>query len=168
MSASPCVGSEPQGVAAPEAAADPDRALAERLETIDPVPLCREFLEHGRFVHQQQFLPDNIVARLVAAVTAVEGSVHRNYLPGHKQGGSVSRHTIDALAPCIADLYRSPPLLAWLQRLAGESLQLAPAADPHAYALYFYTQPGDHMGWHYDRSYYRGRRYTLHLGVLDD
>jgi aryl carrier-like protein len=168
MSASPCVGGKPRGVAAPDAAADPDRALAERLKIIDPEPLCREFVEHGGFVHQQQFLPDDITAGLVAAVSAVKGSVNRNYLPGHKQGGSVSRHIIDALAPFIADLYRSPTLVAWLQRLAGERLQLAPAADPHAYALYFYTHPGDHIGWHYDRSYYRGRRYTLLLGVLDD
>ncbi len=40
--------------------------------------------------------------------------------------------------------------------------------DPHAYALYFYTHAGDHIGWHYDTSYYRGRRYTLLLGVIDD
>jgi hypothetical protein len=46
-------------------------------------------------------------------------------------------------------------------------LQLSPADDPHAYALYFYTKPGDHIGWHYDTSYYAGRRYTLLLGVID-
>ena len=40
--------------------------------------------------------------------------------------------------------------------------------DPHAYALYFYTRPGDHIGWHYDTSYYAGRRYTLLIGVIDD
>jgi hypothetical protein len=46
-------------------------------------------------------------------------------------------------------------------------LQLSPADDPHAYALYFYTRAGDHIGWHYDTSYYAGRRYTLLLGVVD-
>src|SRR5262249_49147743 len=29
-------------------------------------------------------------------------------------------------------------------------------------------RPGDHIGWHYDTSYYDGRRYTLLLGVVDD
>jgi hypothetical protein len=43
-----------------------------------------------------------------------------------------------------------------------------PDTDPHAYALYFYTKPGDHIGWHYDTSYYYGRRYTLLLGVVDE
>ena len=93
--------------------------------------------------------------------------MNRNYLPGHKQGGSVSRHTIDRLAPFIAELYRSPALIGWLDELAGERLQVSPADDPHAYALYFYTRAGDHIGWHYDTSYYAGRRYTLLLGVID-
>jgi len=79
----------------------------------------------------------------------------------------VSRHAIDELAPHIAELYRSPPLLQWLGQLAGEALQVSPPDDPHAYALYFYTRPGDHIGWHYDTSYYAGRRYTLLLGVID-
>ncbi len=48
--------------------------------------------------------------------------------------------------------------------LTGERLQLSPPDDPHAYALYFYTRAGDHIGWHYDTSYYAGRRYTLLLG----
>jgi hypothetical protein len=93
--------------------------------------------------------------------------VNRNYLPGHKQGGSVSRHSIDELAPAIAQLYRSAALIEWLGQLAGERLQISPADDPHAYALYFYTQAGDHIGWHYDTSYYAGRRYTVLIGVLD-
>jgi len=108
-----------------------------------------------------------VTAQLVAAAEAVEGSVNRNYLPGHKQGGSVSRHTLDQLAPGVGELYRSPALIGLLEKLAGERLQLSPADDPHAYALYFYTKPGDHIGWHYDTSYYAGRRYTLLLGVLD-
>ena len=58
-------------------------------------------------------------------------------------------------------------LIEWLGQLAGERLQVSPADDPHAYALYFYTQPGDHIGWHYDTSYYAGRRYTVLIGVLD-
>jgi hypothetical protein len=104
----------------------------------------------------------------VAAVAAVNGAVNRNYLPGHKQGGSVSRHTLDALAPFVAQLYRSPALIDWLTQLAGERLQVSPPDDPHAYALYFYTRPGDHIGWHYDTSYYAGRRYTLLIGVIDE
>jgi hypothetical protein len=125
------------------------------------------FAQQGRFLYLEEFLPPDHTARLVAAVSAAAGSVNRNYLPGHKQGGSVSRHTLDLVAPFIAELYRSPALIEWLQTLCGERLQPSPAEDPHAYALYFYTERGDHIGWHYDTSYYAGRRYTVLIGVID-
>jgi hypothetical protein len=125
-------------------------------------------VSQGAFVYLSDFLAPQVTALLVAAVAAVEPAINRNYLPGHKQGGSVSRHTLDQLAPFIAELYRSPALIGLLEKLAGERLQLSPPDDPHAYALYFYTKPGDHIGWHYDTSYYAGRRYTVLLGVLDE
>jgi hypothetical protein len=142
-------------------------ALVSRLESLDVRKLRAEYSAQGAFLSLEDFLPPEITAQLIAAVDAVEGSINRNYLPGHKQGGSVSRHAIDRQAPAIAQLYRSAPLRRWLEQLTGESLQLSPPDDPHAYALYFYTRPGDHIGWHYDTSYYAGRRYTLLLGLID-
>jgi hypothetical protein len=141
--------------------------LQQALSRLDAGALRRRYVEQGSFVFLDKFLPADLTARLVEAVTAVAGAVNRNYLPGHKQGGSVSRHTIDRLAPFIAELYRSTALVGWLQALCGERLQLSPPDDPHAYALYFYTERGDHIGWHYDTSYYAGRRYTLLIGVID-
>jgi hypothetical protein len=125
-------------------------------------------VEQGAFLYLSEFLPPEATAQLVAAVAAVKESVNRNYLPGHKQGGSVSRYTLDEMAAFVGDLYRSPALIEWLGQLAGERLQVSPPDDPHAYALYFYTRPGDHIGWHYDTSYYAGRRYTLLIGVIDE
>jgi hypothetical protein len=138
-----------------------------RISQLDRRPLREEFIRQGAFLYLADFLAPEVTEQLLSAVAAVEPAINRNYLPGHKQGGSVSRHTIDQLAPFIAELYRSPALLDLLQELAGEPLQLSPPDDPHSYALYFYTRPGDHIGWHYDTSYYAGRRYTLLLGVLD-
>ena len=119
-------------------------------------------------MYLSEFLTPSMTAQLVMAVRAVQAGVNRNYLPGHKQGGSVSRHTLDEQAPFVGQLYRSRALIEWLSQLAGERLQVSPPDDPHAYALYFYTRPGDHIGWHYDTSYYAGRRYTVLLGVIDE
>jgi hypothetical protein len=138
-----------------------------RVGNLDTHSLRSEFVRQGAFLYLPDFLTPEVTAQLVSAVAAVEPAINRNYLPGHKQGGSVSRHTVDQLAPFIGELYRSPVLISVLEKLAGERLQLSPPDDPHAYALYFYTRPGDHIGWHYDTSYYAGRRYTLLLGVLD-
>ncbi|HEY6823965.1 MAG TPA: hypothetical protein VI195_05960 [Steroidobacteraceae bacterium] len=142
--------------------------MAARLRELDIAPLQRTFAQQGAFLYLPEFLPAAITARLVAAVQAVGSAVNRNYLPRHKQGGSVSRHVLDRCAPLVAELYGSPALIGWLECLAGERLQLSPPKDPHAYALYYYTQPGDHIGWHYDTSYYAGRRYTVLLGVIDE
>ncbi len=145
-----------------------DPGLAARLRSFDLDGLRGEFQRQGSFLFVPEFLTPEVTARLIACVGDVEAVVNRNYLPGHKQGGSVSRHAIDQLAPAIAQLYRQPALMDWLARLAGDTLQASPAEDPHAYALYFYTRAGDHIGWHYDTSYYAGRRYTLLLGVIDE
>lgn len=143
-------------------------ALTSRLDSFDLPALRREYAAQGSFLYVENFLPPQITAELVAAVAAVNPAVNRNYLPGHKQGGSVSRHVIDSQAPIIAELYRSVCLRRWLDELTAEHLQLSSADDPHAYAFYFYTRAGDHIGWHYDTSYYVGQRYTLLFGVIDD
>jgi alkylated DNA repair dioxygenase AlkB len=143
-------------------------ALASRLGSLDLQGLRAEYVRQGSFLYVENFLPAEITVRLIEGVAAVSDAVNRNYLPGHKQGGSVSRHTIDRQVPEIAELYRSAALRRWIDDLTGERLQLSPPDDPHAYALYFYTRAGDHIGWHYDTSYYAGRRYTLLLGVIDD
>jgi hypothetical protein len=145
-----------------------DEAMMARLLRLDAQSLRASYAGQGAFLYLPDFLGAEVTAQLVSAVAAVTPAINRNYLPGHKQGGSVSRHAIDELAPCIADLYRNPALISWLEQIAGEPLQLSPADDAHAYALYFYTRPGDHIGWHYDTSYYAGRRYTLLLGVIDE
>src|ERR1700723_351428 len=166
-------GRLPRGIIAPARrradglTLDADQAMKSRLRDLDTEALRGEFAAQGAFLHVRDFLAPEITAQLVAAVEAVKTSVNRNYLPGHKQGGSVSRHTIDTVAPFVAELYRSPALIGWLERVSGERLQVSPPEDPHAYALYFYTRPGDHIGWHYDTSYYSGRRYTLLFGVVD-
>ncbi|SAK59207.1 2OG-Fe(II) oxygenase [Caballeronia catudaia] len=147
---------------------DIESTLNARLAALQTSKLRDEYGQQGSFLYIEDFLPRDYTERLIAAVHDVTPAVNRNYLPGHKAGGSVSRHTLDKLAPFIADLYRSDALIKWLEAITGDKLQLSPDDDPHAYALYFYTRPGDHIGWHYDTSYYEGRRYTLLLGVIDD
>jgi hypothetical protein len=148
--------------------AAPEQAINSRLASLNLERLRREFAAQGAFLYIEDFLPREIMAQLLAAIAAVQPAINRNYLPGHKQGGSVSRHAIDRLAPSIAVLYRSTALIRWLEQLTGARLQISPDDDAHAYALYFYTRAGDHIGWHYDNSYYAGSRYTLLFGVIDE
>jgi len=158
----------PASKAPAAAASQPDAAVARVIGQLDTAALHADFDRQGAFLYLDKFLGPEECAQLVALARAMQPGLNRNYLPGHKQGGSVSRHTIDEQAPFIAELYRSKALMSWLEQITGDRLQVCPDTDPHAYALYYYTRQGDHIGWHYDTSYYDGRRYALLIGVLDE
>jgi hypothetical protein len=64
-------------------------------------------------------------------------------------------------------LYRSPSFVGFLAELVQARIECCPNDDLHRCALYCYTEPGDHIGFHYDTSYYRGSRYTVLLGLRD-
>jgi hypothetical protein len=112
-------------------------------------------------------LPLDVTDAFAAEVNRVRPAVHRNYIPRHKKGGSVSFYTLAAEAPAILSLYRHPAFIEFLARVTGQRAQPCPESDPHACALYFYTEPGDHIGFHYDTSYYQGTRYTVLVGIIE-
>jgi len=136
------------------------------LGRVDLARLEAEYWAQGEFLFVPDALPPATVARLLADVERLEPGLNRNYIPRHKKGGSVSHFDIAAGGPALLALYRSEALRAALSRLVRAPLQLCPDEDPHACALYFYTEAGDHMGHHYDTSYYRGARYTVLVGLV--
>lgn len=125
------------------------------------------FARQNEFVVLPRWLPPPVIDPMLADLEAVRPAIHRNYIPGHKKGGSVSAHTLARQAPALTALYRSPAFLDFLRQLTGRPLVHCPRRDPHAYALYFYTEPGDHIGFHFDTSYYRGARYTILVGLIE-
>lgn len=141
--------------------------VARALEGVDLDALRRTYWEQNEFVHLERWLPLPLVERMVAEVERVRPAINRNYIPRHKKGGSVGFHTLVEQAPTILALYRAPAFIAFLEGLAGRRLQPCPPGDPHACALYFYTEPGDHIGFHFDTSYYRGARYTVLVGLVE-
>ncbi len=137
------------------------------LADIDTLKLAESFRSQGDFLVVPDFVPAPLLQRLLAELPRLEAAVHRNYIPRHKKGGSISRFELDRLAPAFGELYRLPALAQCLDQITGHKLLPYPPADPHTYALYYYTEEGDHIGWHYDTSYYRGLRYTVLVGLVD-
>lgn len=146
---------------------DLETALSRRLDELDLPTLHAQFMAQNEFIAVENFLPAACLNPLLDALPALEPRVHRNYIPRHKKGGSISRHDLDQFAPDYAALYRSSSLRTVLGALTGAPLQECPGNDPHTYALYYYTEAGDHIGYHYDTSYYKGARYTILLGLVD-
>ena len=141
-----------------------ERAMA----NLDVARLHREYWDQNEFLFIPKFLPrDFVEAVLAPQAQGVKGNLNRNYIPGHKKGGSVSYYTVQEKAPLFLELYRSPAFINFLSRLTEAKLMLCPENDPHSCALYYYTEPGDHIGFHYDTSYYKGARYTILMGLVD-
>ncbi|MBX3236306.1 MAG: 2OG-Fe(II) oxygenase [Nitrospiraceae bacterium] len=141
-----------------------DRAIA----ALDVERLQREYWDQNEFLYIKEFLPRDLVdSVLVPDAHAVKTDLNRNYIPGHKKGGSVSYYTVIEKAPQFLEIYRSGAFRNFLNRLTKVTLLLCPDNDPHSCALYYYTEAGDHIGYHYDTSYYKGARYTILMGLLD-
>lgn len=146
---------------------DVERALARALAGVDFEGARREYWEQNECLFLERFLPPELVERcFLPEVDKLRPNVHRNYIPGHKKGGSISSYTLVEKAPLFLAFYKSPAFIDFLSRLTGARLLPCPEDDPHACALYFYTEPGDHMGFHYDNSYYKGARYTVLMGLV--
>ncbi len=135
---------------------------------LDIPALHARFAAQNEFLALENFLSDACLNQLIEALPTLEPRVHRNYIPRHKKGGSISKFDLDEYAPSFGALYRHEGLREILTAITGQPLQLCPGDDPHTYALYYYTEAGDHIGYHYDTSYYRGARYTVLIGVIDD
>lgn len=126
-----------------------------------------DFQAQNEFVVVENFLPESILNSFITALPLLQSSINRNYIPGYKKGGSVSKYSLDSLAPVFGKFYKLPVLFNFLDNITEEKLLACPDSDPHTYALYYYTEPGDHIQYHYDTSYYQGKRYTVLLGLVD-
>jgi hypothetical protein len=134
---------------------------------LDREAIRATYQRQNEFVHLPECLPPSLTAQLVADVERARPAIHRNYIPRHKKGGSVSYYTLLEQAPAIIALYRAPAFVDFLAAVTGRRLVLCPTTDPHACALYFYTEPGDHIGFHYDTSHYRSERFTVLVGLIE-
>ncbi|MDX2251343.1 MAG: 2OG-Fe(II) oxygenase [Nitrospira sp.] len=149
---------------------DVEETLNHTLAKADFEQSAQIYWEQNECLILERFIPKKIVNPCLTEVELLRKNIFRNYVPGHKQGGSVSYYAIENElheGSAIVSLYRSPALRRFLSQIVKEELLLCPDDDPHSCALYYYTQPGDHIGYHYDRSYYKGKRYTVLMGLIE-
>jgi len=141
--------------------------IQQGLQALEFERVHRQYWEQNECVVLRRFLPAEVLAySLLPEAEQLRADVHRNYIPRHKKGGSVSYYTLIEKAPAVLTLYRHPALIDFLSRLVGGPIMPCLEDDPHACGLYFYTEPGDHIGFHYDTSYYQGARYTVLVGLV--
>jgi alkylated DNA repair dioxygenase AlkB len=127
-----------------------------------------EYVQQNEFVCLDQFLPPRVVDELVTEATRLRSHAQRKHVPLYKKSGSVSYYKLLEHAPRTVELYHAPSFTRFLQDVTGASFTVCPDNDPHACALYYYTEPGDHIGWHYDASHYKGDRFTVLIGLVEN
>jgi hypothetical protein len=109
-------------------------------------------------------VPDVLPAPAFAALkTEAERLVapERSFVPTHKKGGTVAYETLVASAPAIVALYHGRDFQNFISRLVGVAVQPTPINDQSSLSVLVYDRPGDHIGWHYDHNFYRGRHFTV-------
>jgi hypothetical protein len=144
-----------------------EEALAERVAEYDVDALRERYLELDEFLHLEKFLPDEVLDACLIELDRLTPHTHRNYIPRHKKGGSVGFDKVAELAPTISHLYQSAAFMGFIRSVVDAPIEPCPTRDLHRCALYCYTRAGDHIGYHYDNSYYLDRRYTVLIGLRD-
>ncbi len=92
----------------------------------------------------------------------------RSYVPTHKKGGTVAYESLFEAAPAIVALYHSREMLKLISKIVGEPVRPTPINDQSSLSVLFYEKPGDHIGWHYDHNFYRGRHFTVLLPMINE
>jgi hypothetical protein len=112
------------------------------------------------------FLPKAKFEELRSEAERLAGA-ERSYVPAHKKGGTIAYETLIARAPAIVSLYHSEALQRFVSRVVGVAVGPTPLHDQSSLSVLVYDRPGDHIGWHYDHNFYRGRHFTLLLPVVN-
>ncbi len=107
--------------------------------------------------------------RLAVMAEEIEklNTTERSYVPTHKKGGTVAYETLCQAAPEVVAFYLSPQLHTLLSNVIGATVVPTPIHDQSSCSVLFYERPGDHIGWHYDHNFYKGRHFTVLLPIVN-
>lgn len=111
-------------------------------------------------------LSPGLFARINAEVAALI-ETERSYLLTHKKGGTVAYSTLRERAPALVGHYLSKDLRQIVSRIVGLEISPTPLHDESSCSVLFYEKPGDHINWHYDHNFYRGRHFTVLIPVVN-
>jgi hypothetical protein len=113
------------------------------------------------------FLPVEVLKQLQEECLANQARAERTFLPVHKKGGTLSYEALHYHAPMGLSVFHSEALHRWVSEVVG--LDVVPTADhdQSACSVLYYDQPGDHINWHFDHNFYKGRHFTVLLSVVN-
>jgi hypothetical protein len=120
-----------------------------------------------RLVSLSGLLPPPILEHLRGVVAGTRRD-ERSYIPGHKQGGTIAYEHLHRLAPELVAFYQSQVLRDLISNIVGVPVVPTPLHDQSSCSLLVYDRPRDHIGWHFDHNFYRGRHFTVLLCLVNE
>jgi hypothetical protein len=88
-------------------------------------------------------------------------------IPHHKQGNTLSYESIMRHAPHCRAFYHNPSVQQWISGVTGLPIHPTPVQDQSSLSVLCYKDDGDHINWHYDHNFYRGRHFTVLLSLVN-
>jgi hypothetical protein len=152
-----------------ELAEQRDRTVEQHPVTIaaaDSAQLAAEFAR-GLLVRVPQFVAEECLMALKDEATANFPRLERTFIPTHKKGGTLSYEAISRYAPRCLSFYHSPQVQAWVGAIVGQRIHPTRDQDQSSLSLLCYNEAGDHINWHFDHNFYRGRHFTVLLSLVN-
>lgn len=116
-------------------------------------------------VYVHPFLSAASLACLQAEAEANRKYAERSYIPGHKQGGTLAYEHLHSLAPHCLAFYHADATQQWVSAVVGADVYPTCDHDQSSCSLLYYDREGDHIGWHFDHNFYKGRHFTVLLAL---
>lgn len=91
-----------------------------------------------------------------------------SFIPTHKKGRTLSYEAIHRHAPGCLSFYHSPAVQEWVASVVGMPVYPTPDGDQSSLSVLCYSEKGDHINWHYDHNFYRGRHFTVLLSLANE
>lgn len=91
-----------------------------------------------------------------------------SFIPTHKKGRTLSYEMIHHHAPACLSFYHSPMVQQRVSKIVGMPVFPTPDGDQSSLSVLCYHEAGDHINWHYDHNFYRGRHFTVLLSLANE
>jgi len=132
-----------------------------------PLEQLRTAFKCDFLVRDHDFVaPETLETLRTEALGNLERGI-RSYIPTHKKGRSLPYESVHFHAPACLGFYHSSVIHDWVSAVVGEQVYPAGDHDQSACSILFYDQAGDHINWHFDHNFYRGRQFTLLLSLVN-
>jgi len=131
-------------------------------------PVLTSTFQTGSLIAVYDVLPPGELRAMRAEAEAGVPRMTHSYLPGHKKGYTLSYEEIDRSAPRCLAFYHADAVHRWISSVVGVRVLVTPDKDQSSLSVLCYREAGDHINWHYDHNFYRGRHFTVLLVLASE